>query len=63
VSGMPKEATQIGNIADSRLDETKPVEGQGTVQHEIDKVATKSGLPSEVVTIKGVTVEEVAKTS
>jgi cyclophilin family peptidyl-prolyl cis-trans isomerase len=62
-SGMPKEATQIGNISDSRLDTTKPPDGQSTVQHEIDKTATKSGLPSEVVTITGVTIKERPKTT
>jgi len=55
-NGMPKEATQIGNISDSRLDVCKPPEGQGTVQHDIDKTATKAGLPSEVVTITGITI-------
>ncbi len=63
VSGMPKEATQIGNISDSRVDRTKPPDAQSTVQHEIDKTATKSGLPSEVVTIKDITITERPKTT
>jgi len=62
-NAMPKLATQIGNISDSRLDRTKPPDGQGTVQHEIDKIATKSGLPGEVVTITGIDITELKPTS
>ena len=62
-AGMPKSATQIGNILDSRIDTSKPPEGQSTVQHLIDVLATKAGAPSEVVTITGIDIEETPPTA
>lgn len=58
---VPADATVFGLVLDSRVDPSKPVEGQSTVQAEIDKVATQSGAPSEVVTITGITIEESPK--
>lgn len=63
VSGMPPNATQIGNILDSRIDTTKDPQNQSTVQREIDKAATKSGAPSEVITITGITIDDLTKAS
>lgn len=59
-AGMPKNSTQIGNILDSRIDPTKPPEGQSTVQHLIDLAATKSGAPAEVIKIVNIEIVETA---
>lgn len=63
VSGMPAAATQIGNITDSRLDQSPTGDLGKTVQQELDKAATKSSAPSEVITIKGIDIIESAATS
>jgi peptidyl-prolyl cis-trans isomerase B (cyclophilin B) len=54
--GMPKEATQVGLIMDSRIDQSDTGDINKTVQQEINKAGTQSGAPAEVITITGITV-------
>lgn len=58
VSGMPANATQIGNITDSRLDQSPGGDLNKTVQQEIDKAANKSSAPTEIITITGIDIVE-----
>jgi cyclophilin family peptidyl-prolyl cis-trans isomerase len=55
-AGMPKEATQIGQIMDSRIDQSEGGDLNKTVQQEINKAGTQSGAPAEVITITSITV-------
>jgi len=55
-AGMPKNATQIGQIMDSRIDQSPTGDLNKTVQQEINKIGTQSGAPAEVVTIISITV-------
>jgi len=55
---IPANVTQIGMISDSRVDQSPGGSLDRTVQLEINKAATASGRPAEVITVNRVTIEE-----
>ena len=55
--GMPANVVQIGIISDNRIDKTSP-DLTKTVSQLIDKIATESGKPAEVVTIDRIAITE-----
>lgn len=58
---VPQTATSFGQVMDDRLDKAQPPENQSTVREVIDKAATKTGQPAEVITITGIDITEQPK--
>ncbi len=56
--GMPANVVQIGTISDARIDKSPTGDLTKTVIQLIDKIATESGRPAEVVTIEGIDIIE-----
>jgi len=60
--GMPSNVVMIGIISDNRLDQTPSGDLDKTVSQEVDKAATESQRPAEVITIDGIDIVEKPKT-
>lgn len=56
--GMPSNVVQIGTVSDNRIDKGPNGDLTKTVAQAIDKIATESGRPAEVVTIDGIDIIE-----
>lgn len=56
--GMPSNVVQIGTVSDNRIDKGPDGDLTKTVAQAIDKIATESGRPAEVVTIDGIDIIE-----
>lgn len=56
--GMPSNVVQIGTVSDNRVDKGPDGDLTKTVAQLIDKIATASGQPAEVVTIEGIDIIE-----
>ena len=61
-AGMPANVVQIGMIADARLVKGPDGPLDETVTQEVDKAATESHHPAEVITIEGIDIIETPKT-
>jgi cyclophilin family peptidyl-prolyl cis-trans isomerase len=57
-AGIPANAVPVGMVRDNRLDQSPGGPLDKTVAQEVDKAATASGRPAEVITITGIEVRE-----
>lgn len=60
-AGMPANVVMVGMVSDNRLVKGPDGPMNETVSREVDKAATESKLPSEVITIEGIDIIETPK--
>jgi cyclophilin family peptidyl-prolyl cis-trans isomerase len=60
-AGMPANVVMVGMVSDNRLDKSPGGALDKTVAQEVDKAATESHHPAEVITIEGIDIKETPK--